>query len=115
VRGTFPSRKPGWIVRSALAFVAQASCLWGHWASRPMIVCSDIARCPGETPRLPTGKMPVLLMLPATPNTYPRAITTDGGGRINQNIARGALDPPTLLKNQSTNRGRPTLNSVVGL
>ena len=33
-----------------------------------MIVSSDMAPCPGETPRRPTGKMPVLLTLPAALN-----------------------------------------------
>src|SRR5438105_2994998 len=45
-------------VLSMQSTVAQASCLWGHWASSPMIPPST-----GETSVGPTGKMPVLRWL----------------------------------------------------
>jgi len=70
VRGTFPSRKPGWIVRSTLAFVAQASCLWGHWASRPMIFLQRRRALPGRDAQAPHRRDACATMLLAALNRY---------------------------------------------
>src|SRR6266404_2660717 len=44
-------------IRVACFIVAQASCLWGEWASSPFFETDST----GETPIGPTGKVPVLL------------------------------------------------------